>query len=253
MAELWLVDLDAAAPALEALERATPRLSPGDRRRIAQIRGTRERRQRIAVYVALRIVLERVIGSSARGVDFVRPSGGKPHLPGRPLDFSISHTASVALIAVTTAGTVGVDVEASRAIKVSGRRRQEIVAAGAGLAEPFGAEASGDTFLQAWARLEAYAKAHGHGLARVLHDLGLRAAEGRKLEPARITAQARALVRASVLEVCDLSLPAGLYGAFVADRNGAPTRLRRFPTSEPAIRRIATAGARALTRACAGQ
>ena len=253
MAELWLVDLDAAAPALEALERATPRLSPGDRRRIANITGTRERRQRMAVYVALRIVLERVIGSSARGVDFVRPSGGKPHLPGRPLDFSISRTGGVALIAATAAGTVGVDVEASRAIKISGRRRQEIVAAGAGLAEPFGDDASGDTFLQAWARLEAYAKAHGHGLARVLRDLGLRAAEGRKLEPARITAQARALVRASVLEVRDLSLPAGLYGALVADGNGAPTRLRRFPTSDLAIRRIAMADARAPTHARARQ
>ena len=45
MIELWLVDLDAAAPALEALERDLPRLSGDDRARALRPNDAHERRQ----------------------------------------------------------------------------------------------------------------------------------------------------------------------------------------------------------------
>jgi len=251
MAELWLVDLEAAAPALEALERATPRLAADDRQRIGRIGDQRERSYRLAAYIALRIALERVAGRQVRGVKFSRALGGKPHLPGVPVTFSLSHADGAALIAVATAGMIGVDVEKARAIRVSERRREEIVAAGAGLtAAPLAGSTSDSAFLQAWTRLEAYAKAHGHGLARVLRDLGLRSVSGRQLARPHIEAAARRLAHASDLEVHDLKLPAGLYGAVAAARGtGAAIRLRRFPADAAAIRRIAARRRPAVARA----
>ena len=78
MTELWLVDLEAAAPALEALERDLPRLSGDDRARALRPNDARERRHRLAAYMGLRIVLERVGGAEVRGQRFVRGPGGKP-------------------------------------------------------------------------------------------------------------------------------------------------------------------------------
>ncbi len=80
MTELWLVDLEAAAPALEALERDLPRLSGDDRARALRPNDARERRHRLVAYMGLRVVLERVAGAEVRGQRFVRGPGGKPHL-----------------------------------------------------------------------------------------------------------------------------------------------------------------------------
>jgi 4'-phosphopantetheinyl transferase len=235
--ELWLVDLEGAAPALAALEAETPRLAADDRARALRLGDARERRHRLAAYVALRIAIERIAGPTVRGMSFRRAAGGKPHLPG--IAFSLSHADGVALIGVTRAGTIGVDLEPARTVRVSARRRAEIVAAGAGLGarapELAGADAA---FLQAWSRLEAYAKARGHGLAAALLELGLRGTGGaqRTATPlASIETRARALARRAGLTVADLALPAGLYGAVAL---AGPARIppaQPFPTARPAI------------------
>src|SRR5581483_9645150 len=82
--ELWLVDLEAAAPALEALEHDVPRLSADDRDRAGRLSDPREKRYRLAAYAALRVVLERVGGPGVRGQRFLRPAGGKPRLRDGP-------------------------------------------------------------------------------------------------------------------------------------------------------------------------
>jgi 4'-phosphopantetheinyl transferase len=127
MTELWLVDLEAAAPALEALERDLPRLSGDDRARALRPNDARERRHRLAAYTGLRIVLERVEGAEVRGQRFVRGPGGKPGLPaGGATVFSLSHTDGLALIGVARGGTIGVDLERTRTLRMSSRRREEI-------------------------------------------------------------------------------------------------------------------------------
>ena len=80
MIELWLVDLEAAAPALEALEQATPRLSEDDCRRAGKLVDGAERRQRRAAYIALRVTLERAAGAHIRQRAYRRTAAGKPYL-----------------------------------------------------------------------------------------------------------------------------------------------------------------------------
>jgi len=238
MTELWLVDLIEAAPVLEALERETPRLSDEDRRRALRLRDADERRQRLAAYGALRIALERWGGARVRRTAYRRNASGSPSLAGMPA-FSLSHADGVALIGVTPARAIGVDLERERRVRVSARRRQEILAAGAGLAGAVvNAPATDRHFLQAWVRLEAYAKAQGESLGRVLDDLQLRSPGRRALSLANIEAGARQQAERRGLRVIDLALPASLLGAVALERPAPPPRLRRFPADLDGLRRL---------------
>src|SRR6185503_19089389 len=135
MTELWLVDLERTARTLEALDGVRPMLSPGDRSRARRIADPVERRRRIAAYAALRVILERIAGTTVRGVDFVRSGDGKPSLAGGTAAFSLSHSDALAFIGVTRQGEIGVDLERARTIHMSVRRRQLFVAAANGLAD----------------------------------------------------------------------------------------------------------------------
>jgi phosphopantetheinyl transferase len=241
MTELWLVDLIEAAPVLEALERETPRLSDEDRRRALSLRDADERQQRLAAYGALRIALERWGGARARRTAYRRNASGSPSLAGMPA-FSLSHVDGVALIGVTPAPAIGVDLERERRVRVSARRRQEILAAGAGLAGAVGnAPPTDRNFLQAWVRLEAYAKAQGESLGRVLDDLQLRSPGRRAHSLANIEAGARQQAQRRGLRVIDLALAASLLGAVALERAVSPPRLRRFPADLGGVHRLLSA------------
>jgi 4'-phosphopantetheinyl transferase len=237
--ELWLVDLQAAALALETLERETPRLSRDDRRRAQRLGEPRERRQRLAAYVALRIAIERMGGEALRRQPFTRSEAGKPHLGAAAPSFSLAHTPRMALLGVAQLSQIGVDLEEHRSLRLSARRRQEILAIGAGLARrPLDDRAGEAPVLQAWCRLEAYAKASGEGVGRLLSELGLRQSRGRQLAPCDIQAAARGLARLAGLSVADLRLPRGLYGSVAWTGARGLVGVRRFPADKRAIARL---------------
>ncbi len=89
--------------------------------------------------------------------------------------------------------------------------------------------------MQAWSRLEAFAKARGSGLARLLADVGVR---GGSSTPARVEAAARRVVGEAGLKVRDLTLPPGLYGAVTVGEAASVPRVRAFPANGPAIERL---------------
>jgi 4'-phosphopantetheinyl transferase len=126
-------------------------------------------------HVALRLVLGELTGTAPESLRFERRCGqcgatghGKPHLADRPdLDFSISHSGGLALIAVARGRRVGADVERVRprtdvlAIargSLSARERQTIESVRCDGARR-------EAFFRCWTRKEAYLKARGVGLA----------------------------------------------------------------------------------------
>jgi 4'-phosphopantetheinyl transferase len=237
--ELWLVDLDAAAPALEALEREVPRLSADDHERAKRLSDSRAQQLRLTTYVALRVVLERAAGPMVRGRSFIRSARGKPRLAGDGPAFSFSHTERLALIGVAGLPSIGVDLEESRSLAMSPRRREEILAVGSGLSGRLAGHADSHApVLQAWCRLEAYAKARGLGISRVLTELGLREARGRQLGTSDIEAASRQLANQAGLAVHDVELPAGLHGAVACAGSVSAPPLRRFPTDVADIARL---------------
>jgi 4'-phosphopantetheinyl transferase len=214
--EIWCVDLQAAAPALNEIEARTPRLAPADRARTAVFKDAHLAAERMAAYIALRILIERAAGAQWRGVTLLASARGKPHLEGAPVAFSLSHAPGLALIGVGSAEPIGVDVERARVVRVRAPRRDQIEAAGAVLDVEQALPASGDArLLQAWVRLEAFAKAQGCGIGRLLTKLGIMGATGTtcgKLE-ARLDAL-RAEEPATAVR--DLPLGEGLFAAVAA-------------------------------------
>jgi phosphopantetheinyl transferase len=250
--ELWLVDLARCAPALDDLERHTLRLADDDRERAGAIRDSTVRRERMAAYIALRVVLERVAGAGVRRLPFVRAEGRAPRLAEGAARFSLSHTEGFALIGVTATLPIGVDLEWARPLTMRRHRRAEIYAVGAGLGREPLPEAENDrAAIQAWVRLEAFTKARERALIATLADLGLRGKQRRRLPPDRVKAAARQLARQADLAVFDLDLPGRLEGAAAFGVAGRLPRLRQFPASRTGIERLLASpgGAQGLTRA----
>jgi 4'-phosphopantetheinyl transferase len=234
--ELWLVDLERSADALAAMERATPRLAADERRRALRLGDTAERRHRLAAYTALRILLERAAGRGQRGRPLQRSRAGKPRLAGQGPQFSLSHTGGLALIGVAPGGgAIGVDLERARAIRVAPHRQSAICAAAAGLGPTPLPPASDAAFLQAWTRLEAFAKAQGSGLASTLAALGLRITGGHMPPPTALEAAARRLALGCRLEVRDVALGRSLYAAVALPAGLPAPRHRRFPVTRAAL------------------
>jgi len=249
--ELWLIDLVQCAPVLEALEQDMPRLAEGDRERAGVIRDASARRQRIAAYVALRILLERAIGTGIRRQPLLHGAGGKPGLAGGEAQFSLSHTEGFALIGVAAAHPIGVDLERTRPLKLPPRRRDELCAAGAGLGGKHLPDTGTDrAIVQAWVRLEAFTKARGRALALTLADLGMRGKTRRPLPPANLETAARRLARRAGFDVFDLELPPGLQGALAAPSGVGLPGLRLFPAHRAGAEQLLAAPWQTRSEGC---
>ena len=203
--ELWFVDLTACAPSLLQVERQQPRLPAGD-----QFGGHNER---MVAHIALRIILERHSGQVVRGLPFEVGTSGKPLLPESLPFFSLSHCRGFALIAVDASGAIGVDLESTRSIRMPADRTRLLLAAASALA-PSEKELGGtdQDLLQAWVRLEAFAKADGRGIGHLLTALGIVGAR-----TVDISASLRN-VRDSwpPFTLYDLDVPAGHFAALAA-------------------------------------
>ncbi len=241
--ELWLVDLDACGPGLQALEGAVPRLSAEDRERASRVPQPHEAARRLAAYTALRIAIERMVGPQMRGRAFVRNAGGKPTLEGVSVQFNLSHTEDLALIGVAWAQPIGVDLEKVRPVKMDPRHIDAICAAGAGLGrEPLPGKNTVHAFLQAWARLEAFTKARGNTLPKTLEDAGVRGRSHGETTLAGIETKARRLAHSAGLFVGDVRLPPGLHGAVATARAFPFARAEPFPADLPALEGILATG-----------
>jgi 4'-phosphopantetheinyl transferase len=166
---VWGVDVRARRVAALA-----PRvLTPAELARAARLRQPGDREAYLAAHVALRQLLGRYLGLPPRELAIDRepcPGCGGPHgrprVPGSPVQFSLSRTEGLAVLAFAP-GPVGVDVEpvprsparvARVASRLHDREQAELLALPAGRRPA--------AFARVWVRKEAYLKALGTGLGR---------------------------------------------------------------------------------------
>jgi phosphopantetheine--protein transferase-like protein len=127
-----------------------------ERERAARFRNEAARRQFAGTRAALRDVLARYV----ERVDIIG-EGGKPTLASGEVDFNVTHTAGISLIAVAPAGSsVGIDVERMRRVP----RVETIVRRFFTSDEAEDVLSSDDvdrTFIRHWTRKEAIVKAQG--------------------------------------------------------------------------------------------
>jgi 4'-phosphopantetheinyl transferase len=158
---VWTVALDGGPhdAELDAL--------PADERwRAAAIVVPAVRRRFVRARAALRRILAGETGRAPHALAIDYGAHGKPRLPDHPgLHFNLSHSGEFAVIATSTLGEVGIDLEALRprsdllpvARRFFAAHEADAVAACEG-------EARSRAFLRLWTRKEAVLKATGRGI-----------------------------------------------------------------------------------------
>jgi 4'-phosphopantetheinyl transferase len=190
-AHVWRVRLDAP----EAVEQLWSILSPEEQVRARRFHAERHRRRFAVAHGALRQILSAYLDQAPESIAFTTGPNGKPALTedrlGRRLEFNLSHSGDLALVAVAWDRPVGVDLEewkhamdhlelAERFFSPAERRALRELAASA--------EDLVRGFFAAWSRKEAYLKASGHGVTRGLHHFDVTLAPH---EPARLVEDRR--------------------------------------------------------------
>ena len=171
----WWCELAASAPDTEA---CFAWLSDGERARAARFGQPHLRDRYVVGRASLRRVLGETLALPPASVPIVRGPRGRPRLDMEStLDFNVSHTGDVAVIAIAWDARVGVDVERlDRTVNVAGIARKFLAPAEQSLLERLDADAARRTLLALWTCKEAMSKATGDALSApfaALHvDLG---------------------------------------------------------------------------------
>ena len=159
---LWLIDLAHPADHLSGL------LSRDERQRCERILDDAGKRRFIAMRGALRQILGNYLGIDAMDIHFRYGPYGKPEIDhATPLAFNLSHSADLALLAVTQGTAIGIDLEPDRvrpnARAIARRIFPEKTLSAIGTLDD---EAFHQAFLRHWTALEARVKLEGGSLFR---------------------------------------------------------------------------------------
>lgn len=154
-------------------------LSAVERERMERIRFLGDRKMYGASHVMVRKVLSRYVDAPPESLRFARGGQGKPALIGTPngVEFNLTHTRGLAVVAVSLNRAVGVDAErGDRSINealaeriFSDTERRDL----SELPDALRARA----MVRLWTLKEAYVKALGVGLSRSVSDLTFRLSE----------------------------------------------------------------------------
>lgn len=163
---VWQHNLDVAASDLVQLRQI---LSPEECARADRFHFEVDRRRSVIGRGYLRLLLGLVLDAPAKELRFEYDEFGKPGLapgPRRQLQFNLSHSGELILIAITVGRAVGVDVEKIRtdldpdriATRFFSASERQILAS-------LPVSARYQAFFTCWTRKEAYLKAQGVGLS----------------------------------------------------------------------------------------
>jgi 4'-phosphopantetheinyl transferase len=143
-------------------------LSTSERERCARLRSSRDRWRWALGRGFLRYTLSRYLGSAPELLAFQYGQAGKPSLadPWQPLEFNVSHSGELVLIAVTSGVPVGLDVERVRAVPrmESIARRWFAESDYRAIRRASSPHRRSRLFFETWTRVEATVKATGGGL-----------------------------------------------------------------------------------------
>jgi 4'-phosphopantetheinyl transferase len=146
--DVWLIPLESGGETV---------LSPDEELRAARFRFEADRVRWVRAHSALRIILAQCTGLPAAGIRFEIGPHGKPSLAGRTgFEFSLSHSGSWAMVAVTRGVPVGVDIERMRENVDMAALLNRLGETGVPQGQP--------ALYAAWTRREARSKAVGGAL-----------------------------------------------------------------------------------------
>jgi 4'-phosphopantetheinyl transferase len=183
---LWLCDLERDPASVDAFATC---LSVDERARAARFGTAMLRNRWIVGRATLRLLLGSATGIDPADIRIARGVRGRPELVGpRRLDFNVSHTGGIALIAIAhalpPAARIGVDLErVDRRVNADGLARKFLTEHERAMLAPLGVDERRTLFLRLWTCKEAMSKATGDALSapfrhldvQLLPDLALHA------------------------------------------------------------------------------
>lgn len=178
---VWRISLNAPQETIEWLRQY---LAADERARADRFRFAKDRHQYIIGRGVLRVLLGRYLHCDPQRIHFCYSSYGKPALDSvhaeTGLQFNLSHSHQLALLAFTYNRQIGVDVEYMRP-DVEFEQLAERFFSPTECAVLLGVAPTlrRETFYNCWTRKEAYIKARGEGLSMPLDqfDVSLRPGE----------------------------------------------------------------------------
>ncbi len=154
--------LAAAGPAAASAE---------EHARAGRLRRAGDGARYLAAHGALRLILAGYVGHDPQDLQFETGRWGKPSLVGGTLQFNLSHSGALALIAVAHGRPVGVDVERRRPIaEVEGIVGRICTPRERAVLDALPPSERHDAFLALWTRKEALAKMSGEGIRVLARD-----------------------------------------------------------------------------------
>lgn len=168
----------------------------------------------------MRQILARYVGDAAADLEFHYNAQGKPGLPGGP-NFNLSHSGSLAALAVCRDARVGIDIEYWRPVEEGLAQRFFSDAETAELtALPPAQQEAG--FFACWTRKEAIIKAVGLGLSMPLRAFDVSLTPGKRTVLHRMDYDG---LDAGDWTLHDLNLGADLSGAVAVQSRGRAVNL----------------------------
>lgn len=216
---LWQVGLAVRTPVMRRLHQ---RLDPEERARANRFLFAEDRARFIAAHGALRDILSAYLGRSPERVAYRYARWGKPYLTlaagDHPLQFNLTHSGALALIAVTRQRALGVDVECIRPHRhVAGIAAHFFSSGEVAALQDLPPDSQTEAFYACWTRKEAYIKARGEGLSAPLHtfDVSL-TPDG----PAALLRSALGIAEVQRWSIVGLAPAPGYVGALVVEGHG---------------------------------
>jgi len=147
------------------LKRCRSVLSPAELERAARFKVEPPREHFIVARATLRVLLGDALQADPRALEFEFGRFGKPSLRMHEMEFNVSHSGDVVLVAIGGQSPLGVDVETERPHRDLPRLAQRFFAPGeVERLESVPESGRAGAFYRCWTRKEAYLKARGTGI-----------------------------------------------------------------------------------------
>jgi 4'-phosphopantetheinyl transferase len=223
--DVWVISLIETGNSPEAVPAAISCLSVDEQARAGRFAFDRDRRRFSLGRGAVRKILARYLGCPPAEIAFAYGEFGKPRLDGRHagagLQFNASGSGDVAVCAVTSGQSVGIDIEQLRDACDPGVVRYALSDLERTEFERIPAEEQPAAFYRTWTRKEAYLKAVGCGLSRPPASFAVNVTPG---DPPRLVFDDRAPAAMASWTFTDFDPAPGWVGTLVY--GGPPRRVR---------------------------
>ncbi|SDZ98673.1 4'-phosphopantetheinyl transferase family protein [Nitrosospira multiformis] len=168
--EVWLLELDVG---LSVPDAELALLSAEERAHAQRFRRQEDRVRSVATRAALRRLVGARLMLPPDQLRFVVNAYGKPRLEGEPeIEFNVSHAGCCALIALSTSGPVGVDIECEERV-LDAKNLEELAAYVFSPLERHLALQTSKDFIRHWVAKESVLKALGLGISEHLQSVSI--------------------------------------------------------------------------------